>query len=135
MKKPLPPSSCLDGPVISWNPQTKEYIRDCSKGIKYDKDKPRMELLPPAELQEVAGVLTAGAVKYDTMNWAKGLDVSRLLGSLKRHISSFEQGVDIDEETGYSHMAHAACNVLFIMWMMNNKPEHDDRPFKGETND
>ena len=40
-----------------------------SKGIKYDSAKPKMNLLPPKAILEVAKVLTFGAEKYGAENW------------------------------------------------------------------
>ena len=58
-----------------------------SEGRKFDGEKPRMYLLPPKAIQEVAKVLTFGAQKYDEDNWKK-LDnlQNRYTGASLRHI-------------------------------------------------
>lgn len=86
-----------------------------SGGTKYDDGKPRMELLPGPALREVAKVLTFGAKKYDPWNWQKGFSWGRLAGACLRHLFSWLSGEDNDPETGLSHLAHAACCILFLL--------------------
>lgn len=84
------------------------------KGVKYDGEKPRMYLLPPKALTEVAKVLTFGASKYDENNWKK-LDnlQNRYTGATLRHIFAHMDGEELDPETGLDHLAHALCCLLF----------------------
>jgi len=96
-------------------------------GTKFDQDKVRFELLPQAALKEIAKVLTFGARKYDSWNWTKGLQYTRLLGALLRHIGAWSVGIDKDPETGLSHLAHAGCCILFLLWMEKFRPDLDDR--------
>lgn len=96
-------------------------------GIKFDKDKAPMSLLPSDALEEIARVLDVGAKKYGKGNWAKGLKIQRLLDAAMRHISSFNKGIDVDDETQTLHVANAACNLMFVIWMMKNRPDQDDR--------
>lgn len=83
-------------------------------GKKYDGEKPRMYLLPPKALTEVAKVLTFGANKYDEDNWKK-LDnlQNRYTGAALRHIFAHMDGEELDPETGLDHLAHALCCLLF----------------------
>jgi hypothetical protein len=85
-------------------------------GLKYDKDKTRMELLPPRALFEVARVLTHGAKKYGPRNWSLvDNHVDRYMGACLRHLNSFQQGELIDSESNISHLGHAICCLLFIL--------------------
>lgn len=105
------------------------------EGLKFDQGKPRMELLPMAALQEVAKVLTFGAKKYDDNNWRGGIDYSRVYGALLRHLTAFVEGEEKDPETGLSHIAHLACNSLFLLtFILEDRKELDDRPktLKGD---
>lgn len=96
--------------------------------VRYDSGKLRYDLLEPYAIQELVRVFTKGAEKYTANNWLKGgMNYSRMLGSLKRHIAAFEQGEDIDKETLCSHMAHAAWNALGIISYSKYFPELDDR--------
>ena len=42
-------------------------------------------------------------------------------------VSNKYTGEDFDEETKTLHIANAACNLLFAIWMMKNRPDLDDR--------
>lgn len=97
------------------------------KGMKYDTGKPRMDLLPYDGLVEVAKVLAFGASKYTAGNWSKGIKISRLLAATSRHLGEFSEGRDTDSESSIGHLAHAACNLLFAIWMLKHRPELDDR--------
>lgn len=98
-------------------------------GTKFDKDKLPLDLLPETALEEVAKVLEFGAKKYQRYNWAKGIVFSRLYAAARRHLSAWQQGQDLDPETGISHVAHAAANMLFILhFIKTNQKQLDDRP-------
>ena len=97
------------------------------EGIKYDTNKPRMELLPPDSLEEIAKVLTFGVEKYGEYNWTKGLKWSRLIGSSLRHLTSWMKGQDKDPETGLSHLSHLGACVLFLLYYEKHRPDLDDR--------
>ena len=85
-----------------------------SQGIKYDSAKPKMNLLPPKAVMEVAKVLTFGAEKYDAENWRKLEDLqNRYTAGALRHIFAHMDGEELDPETNLSHLAHAMCCLLF----------------------
>src|SRR6478736_6527179 len=88
-------------------------------GMKYDGGKPRMDLLLsgcPNALEQVSQILTFGAQKYAAHSWQtvpQGED--RYLAALLRHLTAHSKGEVNDPESGMSHLAHAACNALFIL--------------------
>lgn len=98
-------------------------------GVKFDQDKPRMDLLDPAAMTQLAAVLTFGAQKYAPHNWREGISKSRLIAAALRHLFAYLGGQDKDEETGLSHVAHAMCCCMFILGL-EGRPELDDR-YKG----
>ncbi len=83
--------------------------------VKSDAGKLRMDLLPPKALEAIADVLTLGAVKYAPNNWIKAPEWSRYYAALQRHLVAWHGGQSIDPETGKSHLAHAACSLVFLM--------------------
>lgn len=97
------------------------------EATKFDLGKPRMELLPTLPLAMIAEILTFGAEKYEVHNWRKGFDYSRLLGANMRHLTAFNDGEDLDPETGKSHMAHAGCCTLFLLEQIARGTGNDDR--------
>lgn len=86
-----------------------------SEGIKFDQDKARIALLPSYPLTAVAKVIEFGAKKYGKDNWRGGMDWSRVYSAAQRHLMAWNEGEDTDKETGISHLAHAACNILFLL--------------------
>lgn len=100
---------------------------DTNGATKYDGGKPRMSLVDPYALTEFAKALTFGEKKYGTHNWRKGFRYSRLLDGAMRHINAFNDGEDLDPESGLSHLAHAMCNLMFLLKNTQTHPELDDR--------
>lgn len=85
------------------------------EGVKYDTDKPMMDLMPPLMELETAKVLTVVAVKYSPDNWRKVPDLRRrYIAAAKRHINAISRGEVYDDETGLHHAAHAACCLMFL---------------------
>lgn len=96
---------------------------------KFDTEKVRVELLPPDALEEIARVLTFGAVKYAAGNWAtgSGFKWTRLYGAMLRHVFAWARGEDLDPESGISHLAHAGCMLLFLLSHVLRRHGTDDR--------
>src|ERR1700677_2479135 len=87
-----------------------------ANGLRLNNGKLRYDLLEPYAIQELVKVFTKGAEKYSDFNWLDGgMDYSKMLASLKRHIAAFELGEDIDQETQCLHMAQAAWNALALV--------------------
>lgn len=98
-------------------------------GSKQTAGKLPVELLPWPAVMEVVRVLEFGALKYDDWNWSKGVKMMSLCASAMRHIMKFICGADTDEESGLPHLAHAACNLLFLLhFQQTNRADLDDRP-------
>jgi hypothetical protein len=103
------------------------FITVPTEGVKFDQGKLRYDLLPPEMLEEVALVLTYGAVKYGDRNWERGMAWSRPFGALMRHMWAWWGGEDNDPETGYSHLSHALCCVVFLSVYRRRGIGADDR--------
>lgn len=111
---------------------TREQQLVSGVGLKFDHDKPRYDLLPSLPLHDVALILTYGAQKYGDRNWENGIHFSRLFAATMRHLWSWWRGEEHDSESGFSHLAHAAVNILFMLHFQNTKQaEWDDRPKHG----
>ena len=95
-----------------------EMVRAILDGIKHDKEKARMDLLPFESLDAISDVLTHGAKKYAPDNWKIVTDAkSRYEAALLRHFSAYKRGESLDPESGLSHLAHMGCNALFLIWL------------------
>jgi hypothetical protein len=98
-------------------------------GLKYDGGKLPWELLPEDALEQVVRVLQFGAQKYAPRNWEKGIAYTRVYGAIRRHLVAWLKGEELDPETGISHLAHAACEILFALtFETRGMKECDDRP-------
>lgn len=91
---------------------TAEAASIVGTGTKLDSGKPRMSLIDASFLFGMARVLTFGAGKYGPHNWRGGIEMDRLLDAAFRHLNAFNDGIDVDEETGESHLFHAACCLM-----------------------
>ena len=98
-----------------------------------------MGLVPVTAIEQIAKVMTYGATKYGAHNWTKGIAYSRLIDAMHRHLSSWENCYesDNDPETNLSHLAHAACCLSFLIHFETIKRDYnvehhlDDRPIKS----
>ena len=98
------------------------------EGRKDDGDKAPYHLLAPEMLEATALVLGFGAKKYSARNWEKGMHWSRPFGALMRHMWAWWRGEACDPETGYSHLWHASCCLMFLVAYEARNVGSDDRP-------
>ena len=95
--------------------------------LKFDHEKPRMDLIDPWALEGLAEVLTFGARKYAANNWRNGLGYSRVMAAMLRHMAAIQRGEDIDSDSGLPHIDHVGCCWMFLSNYMKTMPEQDDR--------
>jgi hypothetical protein len=104
------------------NNETSGSFKEKTIGRKFDQDKPRWDLLPWDETQEIVEVLTFGSKKYEDNNWTVvSSPKRRYFAALCRHVLAWWRGEKIDPESGKSHLAHAGCCLLFLMWFDNKE--------------
>jgi Domain of unknown function (DUF5664) len=98
---------------------TPEVAEDTSsKGMKYDSGKLRYTLLPFKALTEVVKVLEFGAKKYKEESWKTVPNArKRYLDAAFRHLVDYLDGKKVDEESSLPTLAHAVCDLLFILWL------------------
>ena len=96
-------------------------------GVKYDSGKPRMSLVPPEAIIAMARVLGHGAEKYETHNWLRGLAHERVLDATLRHLAAYQQGQDIDEDSGLPVLWHAMTELAFLITYKELEIGEDDR--------
>lgn len=88
-----------------------------SDGIKHDKEKLRWDLVPYRSVEETVKVVTFGAKKYAPNNWQQLENAKdRYFSALMRHLMAWWNGETHDPETGIHHLAHAGCNIWFLLW-------------------
>lgn len=82
---------------------------------KADAGKPRLTLIPPQILYDIAEVREYGTKKYkDPDNWRR-VDIQRYRDALARHTLAYLAGPqDKDAESGIPHLKHLATNAAFL---------------------
>lgn len=102
----------------------KDYVVDESGFNKeLSEFKSLIGAIEPSFLDEVGKVLAHGAKKYGRDNWklAEGGKEQLYIDALHRHINAFQQGQYTDKETDLHHLAHAACNLMFLYYFSKTK--------------
>ena len=108
-------------------------------GKKFDDEKPRWDLLPWSVVSEIVEVLTFGCKKYSPNNWQLVPNArERYFAAAHRHIAAWRSGEQNDNESNLSHLAHAACCLLFLMWIDGHsirtiRPKSENQTFKDRT--
>lgn len=98
------------------------------EGVKFDGYKPRLDLIPPELFTAVGSILEFGANKYGDRNWEKGMEWGRIYAATLRHLIRWWSGQELDRESGYSHLWHAACNISFLIAYESRGVGVDNRP-------
>lgn len=99
-----------------------ESDTEVSVGKKFDNGKTQWSLLPFDALEQVVKVLQHGAEQYGPNNWQQLDDFyNRYWNAAMRHLIQYRSR-QMDPQWNLSHMAHCACNILFLLWgEMHNK--------------
>ena len=105
-------------------------VKPLPQGTKYDGGKLPLDLVDPVAIDGLAAVLGFGAKKYAAHNWRGGIEYTRLIAALQRHMSEILKGVDTDPESGLPHIDHVGCCWMFLSWHMKTRPDMDNR-YKG----
>lgn len=106
-------------------------------GLHLDEGKPQVDGIDPDFLLAIGEILTYGAEKYAKYNWTKGIHFTRIYASVMRHLLKWYACEDEDDESGLHHLAHAACDLMFLWTYANHTQynEFDDRPFCEKEED
>lgn len=107
--------------------QWKMIVKENKQADHFDSGKPPLALLPRFSLEAAADVVGFGAQKYTAHNWRKGLSWTSIMSSALRHLLAFNDGEDLDKESGLSHLAHALCDIMFLLQYTDTKIDLDDR--------
>jgi len=92
-------------------------------GAKDDEKKLRWSLLPIDAVRQVVEVQEYGAQKYTADGWRSVPEANRrYYDAAQRHLVAWWLGEEKDPESGLSHLAHAACNVLFLLALKAKSP-------------
>lgn len=83
--------------------------------IKADFGKPKISLVPPQIIKDIAEVREYGVKKYGSAESWRKVELERYIDAFLRHsIALIEDIESVDEESRIEHYKHAACNLAFI---------------------
>ena len=107
------------GCEFCWNREMPS--KDENQSAKADAGKIRPTLVPMSLIRAVAAVREFGTKKYkDPENWRR-VEPQRYKDALMRHLIAYLEDEDsVDEESGLSHLDHAACNIAFLIELRKN---------------
>ena len=97
------------------------------KGIKFDSEKPPLSILTKESLIAEARAFEYGAKKYNRNNYKLGMDWSRIIDATLRHLISFNNKEDFDDESKLNHLWHAKACLAMLIYYYENKVGKDDR--------
>lgn len=87
---------------------------------KADAGKPKLSLVPRKIIKDIALIREYGNNKYPeggVDNW-KRVDAQRYRDAAFRHLLAYlDDPNGVDEESGYPHLWHLACNIAFLCEM------------------
>jgi hypothetical protein len=75
-----------------------------------------------------------GAKKYGRYNYLNGMEWTRLIAALDRHVSAFNDGENCDQESGLNHLYHAGACVMMLIEFYEKNLGTDNR-YKGGQDD
>lgn len=96
-------------------------------GDRFNTGKPKWSLIDFDSLEGVTKVFEFGVEKYGLNNWKKGLKTVETCESALRHIKSFLNYEDFDDESGLHHIDHAIANLIIIRYMTLFNKNFDNR--------
>ena len=86
--------------------------------IKADAGKPRLTLVPPQILYDIAEVREYGIAKYGEAESWRRVELQRYRDAAYRHLLAYlADPSSVDAESGLSHLKHLACNIAFLAEM------------------
>lgn len=88
---------------------------------KETSGKLNLSLVPKEIVNAVAHIRNYGCKKYDSPDNWKSVNPELFNQAMQRHVMACWENWDaIDEESGYPHIWHIACNVAFLCANISN---------------
>lgn len=111
--------------MIEERPNRPEDVKD--HAVKFDGDKPQLELVPVSAMMAMGKVLGYGAAKYARYNYLKGMAWTRLAGAALRHLFAWLRREELDPESGLPHLYHCLASVAMLIESIERDKGTDDR--------
>lgn len=98
-----------------------------NKGKKFDQDKPDLSLLPANAKIGIARAFMHGAKKYGRCDYLNGMDWTRIISAVDRHVTAFNDGKDFDSDSGLNHLYHAGASIMMLIEFYDRDIGTDNR--------
>lgn len=100
--------------------------------LRFNKGKPEFSHLSPDFILELMKTMTSANSKYPYLNYTLKQDIRTASDSLMRHFLSFQNGDDIDAESGCHHLAHVAINAMIMFENLKDFGDEVDTRYSKE---
>lgn len=114
----------------------KQALQEANKSptgsFRLNQGKPELSQLDPRFLIALSDLMTKSAKKYGRYNWALGQEYHTPFDSCMRHMLKFMNGENDDDESGMSHLLHAAANIMILWTSVQKNLDHLDTRNKWE---
>lgn len=91
-----------------------------------------LHLVPAPAMVAIAMGLKDGARKYGAYNWRYlPVETQTYVGAALRHLMAWQDGEDIDPDSGNNHLAHAMASLAILVDALESGQVKDNRPPKG----
>lgn len=100
--------------------------------LKCKTEKSKIEWISPEFILGIGDVLADSATDKGARGWEE-MPKNWLshYGSLQRHLTAWRMGIEFDEESGKSHLLHAACRLMMLYTLQKRDQGIDDRRAKN----
>lgn len=88
------------------------------KALRFNEEKPKLSYILqfPHVIEALARIMELGGEKYGDGNWKLGGKPDKeYLDSMMRHLQAFMSGETYDQDSGCSHVGHAAWNLCALL--------------------
>lgn len=122
----------LESEAMAVPPKQEVRVVDESTGGMKGAKLAKFSSIPKDVLWELAEHYGKGQAKYPddgdgTPNWQRGYDYRLNVDALHRHMSLWEQGEDLDKETGSSHLVAVIWHAMTLRWFQLHGKGRDFR--------
>ena len=93
-----------------------------------------LHLIPGPACYHASLALGDGGRKYGFFNWRETpIEASSYLAACERHLKSWQDGEEVAQDSGVSHLGHALATLMILVDAMACGTLIDDRPKPGAT--
>lgn len=91
--------------------------------MKFNEGKPKVRLVYPSAIFEMAKVREYGYKKHGTLTGWMTTDSNDHYDACLRHVFAALHGEQLDKDSGLKHLSHALCNLMFLVEEENRKEQ------------